>query len=165
MRINPKFAGSMLIAVALLLSSVPFAAAQADGDGRAPILIVGSWQVTITLRNCDNGQPLAPPFQSLLTFGTEGTMIETTANPGFYPAERGPGHGNWGRSGPRAFTASSLAYVTLNGQLTLKHRIDQKIDFVEGPDKFHSVAAVYFFDPNDHLVKSGCATADALRYK
>jgi hypothetical protein len=165
MKLNSRFAGSMFMAVTLLLSAVPFAAAQSDADGHAPILIVGTWQVVVTVRNCDNGQQLAPPFQSLLTFGSEGTLVETTANPGFYPAERGPGHGNWSRSGMRAFNASSLAYVTVSGQLTMKQRIDQKIEFVDDPDKFHSVAAVEFFDPYDHLLKSGCATADAVRYK
>jgi len=165
MKMNSRFAGSILTIAALLLSAGPFAAAQADVNPPGPNLIVGTWQVTITLRNCENGQQLAPPFQSLLTFGSEGTLVETTANPGFYPAQRGPGHGDWNRSGIRAFTASSLAYVTLDGQLTMKQRIDQNIEFEGGPDKFHSVATVEFFDPNDHLLKSGCATADAVRYK
>lgn len=164
MKINSRFAASLWITIALLLPVAPFAAAQADVSSLGSGPIVGSWQVVVTLRNCDTGQQLAPPFQSLLTFGIDGTLVETTANPGFYPAERGPGHGSWSRSTNRAFVASSLAYVTLNGQLTLKQRIDQKIELTER-DKFHSVAMVEFFDPNDHLLKSGCATADALRYK
>ena len=81
----------------------------------------------VTLRNCSNGNPLGPPFQSLLTFGVGGTLTETTSTSMFFPAERGPGHGVWNRSGGNAYTASSIAYITLNGVLSMKQRIDQRI--------------------------------------
>ena len=36
--------------------------------------------------NCQTHAPLGPPFLSLLTFNSEGTMTETTSNPHFYPS-------------------------------------------------------------------------------
>ena len=57
--------------------------------------LVATWVVQVTQRDCASGAPLGVPFYSLLTFNEGGTMTETTANPMFFPAERGPGHGVW----------------------------------------------------------------------
>ena len=162
-----KTRSSVLVALAawLLISSVTPATAQVAGASPANDSLVGTWQVQVTLRNCSNGNPLGPPFQSLLTFGVGGTLTETTSTSMFFPAERGPGHGVWNRSGGNTYTASSIAYITLNGVLSMKQRIDQRIQIAHDSLSLDSAATIQFFDPGDNLVKAGCATATAQRYR
>ena len=55
--------------------------------------IQGVWRTMVTPVNCQTGDPLGPPFASLLTFNTGGTMSEYGISPGLSPALRSPGHG------------------------------------------------------------------------
>ena len=114
--------------------------------------------MTVTLRNCQTGKQLGPPFQSLLTFNVGGTLNESTANPNFYPDVRLPGQGYWkGFWAGDLYQASSTALITLNGALTETQRIDQMI-LLSG-NNLASDAEVHFYDPSGKLLRSGCATA------
>src|ERR1700761_1183267 len=55
-----------------------------DGQDNAGDL-VGTWQVSVTLQNCQTKAPIGAPFNSLLTFADGGTMTESTANAMFFP--------------------------------------------------------------------------------
>jgi hypothetical protein len=146
---------------ALVLSFGQLLLAQSNASGADPIQ--GTWRVTVTLRNCQNGDPIGNPFPSLLTFNQGGTLNESTANPQFYPNLRLPGEGYWNFLGNQSYQASSIAFITYNGGLVMTQRIDQHIA-LDG-DKLQSDATVTFFDPQGKLIKKGCATAVAVRYK
>jgi hypothetical protein len=130
----------------------------------------GTWSVQVTQRDCSTGAPLGVPFLSLLTFAHGGTMTETTSNPMFYPAVRGPGHGVWQRNGgrdtdDRRYQASSLALVTVNGVLTQEQIIRQNIQMGNNPNTFQTTSAsVEFYTPAGTLVRKGCATAQGTRF-
>ena len=137
----------------------------------------GTWSVQVMQRDCSTGTPLGVPFLSLLTFAHGGTMTETTSNPMFYPAVRGPGHGVWqhlnGSGGPkrgpdgddRHYQASSIALITVNGVLTQEQIIRQTIQMGNNPNLFHTTSAsVEFYTPAGTLVRKGCATAQGTRF-
>ena len=127
--------------------------------------LVGTWQVQISLKDCVSSAPLGQPFQSLLTFAQGGTMTETTSNPGFFPAQRGPGHGNWSSAGDRLYTASSIAYITANGVLVKTQTITQTPIQMTGDNTFQTPSAtVKFYAPDGSLLTSACAVANGKRY-
>jgi hypothetical protein len=133
-----------------------------DRDGRT---LEGTWVVTVTQQACPNGPAIAPPFKSLLTFNAGGTMTETTDNPMFFPALRGPGHGVWSHTGRHTYSADTMAFVTVNGVLAKTQKISQTIEIGDNPDHFTTAAAsVQFFDPTGTLLVSGCATATGQRF-
>jgi hypothetical protein len=152
--------------VGLLLSFERVAGAHPedrDGDERT---LQGTWVVTVTQQACPNGPAIAPPFKSLLTFDAGGAMTETTDNPMFFPAFRGPGHGVWNHTGHHTYSADSLAFVTVNGMLVKTQRISQTIELGDDPNQFTTTAAsVQFFDPTGTLLVSGCATATGQRFE
>jgi hypothetical protein len=130
--------------------------------GAAPI--EGSWRVSVQLKDCTSGNPIGDPFQSLVSLSRGGVQVETTSNPSFYPAERGPGHGNWTVLGPNLYGANSMAFITNQGQLAKIQTISQQIQYDRHSDTWTSTAVVQFFDPSGHLVASGCAWASAARF-
>ncbi len=161
---------------ALAAFTMAGALALALGSGAAPRFedwesaarkLEGTWRVQVKLYNCQTNAAIGTPFQSLLTFARGGTMTETTANPMFFPAQRGPGHGVWSYTGHRTYSASSLAFITVNGALAQTQKITQTIEMGENPDEFTTTeASVQFFDPTGKLLPmAGCATATAQRFE
>lgn len=141
------------------------AGAQSRVEDTSGSRVEGTWTVTVQLVDCSTGALIGSPFSSLLTFARGGTLTEATANPMFYPAERGPGHGVWTKTGNGYYSASSTAFITLNGVLAKTQKISQSISMGSNTDSFSSAATVEFFDPNGNLLASGCANATALRFK
>ena len=154
----------MVPLVAVLVVVLGFTrAARADHDDDSPKL-EGTWMVTVALADCATGQPHGAPFASMLSFARGGTLVETTANPAFFPALRSSGHGIWTREGGSSYSASSTAFITRDGVLVLTQTIAQSIELTS-PDAFSSVASIEFHDPAGALVRKGCATAAAQRYR
>ena len=168
-----RIATAVISAAAALAILPPGALAQKNHQHR----LEGTWSVQVTQRDCSTGAPLGVPFLSLLTFAHGGTMTETTSNPMFYPAVRGPGHGVWqhlnGNGGPKGgpdgdehhYQASSIALITVNGVLTQEQIIRQTIQMGNNPNLFQTTAAsVEFYTPAGTLVRKGCATAQGTRF-
>jgi hypothetical protein len=156
----------LAVGAATLLTVHRGAAAHSDDWDRDGRTLEGTWVVTVTQHACPSGPAIAPPFQSLLTFDRGGTMTETTDNPMFYPAFRGPGHGVWSHTGRRTYSADSLAFVTVNGALAKTQKISQTIEIGDDPNQFTTTeASVQFFDPSGNLLVSGCASAVGQRFQ
>ena len=161
-RILQSFGAVVMLTVAIALSFGDNAAAQAkDPDGK--VKLEGTWTVQVQIVDCTSGNAMGPAFPSLLTFARGGALTETTANPHFYPADRGPGHGVWS-TGETGSQAASVAFITLNGVLQSTQVIRQAIQMT-GSDSFNSKATLQFFDPSGSLIKSGCATAVGQRFQ
>lgn len=124
----------------------------------------GSWTVQVTQVNCETGVPLSSPFLSMLTFGRGGTLVETTSNPMFFPAVRGPGHGVWSHANDNSFKAVSVAFITLNGVLVKTQTISQTIEIGVDPNTFQTTSASVVIVPatGGPTIK-GCATAGGTR--
>jgi hypothetical protein len=133
--------------------------------------LTGTWRVEVTTYNCETGVTNTP-FVSLLTFGAFGTLTGTTANPVFLPGQRSPDHGAWKRTGRDYFTASTEAFIEFStppGSPTPplvrgSQRIEQSIE-LNGKDSFRSDATLTFLDAGGSVVLTGCATANATRFR
>jgi len=156
----------LALGAAMLLTVRRGTAAQSDDWDRDGLTLKGTWVVTVTQQACPSGPAIAPPFKSLLTFNAGGTMTETTDNPMFFPAFRGPGHGVWEHTGRHTYSADSIAFVTVNGVLAKTQTIHQTIVIGDDPNQFTTTeASVQFFDPADNLLVSGCASATGQRFE
>jgi hypothetical protein len=134
-------------------------------DGRfEPRGLVGSWTVQVTQVDCGTGAPLGNPFLSMLTFSDGGTAVETTSNPMFFPAVRGPGHGAWSYAHGRTYKAVTVAFITLNGVLAKTQTITQTIEIGDDPNEFTTTSASVAIVPAaGGPTITGCATADGKR--
>jgi hypothetical protein len=147
-----------------VLSFAEAASAQTEDWDFAARRLEGSWTVKIALVNCQTGVAVGAPFLSMLTFARGGTLLETTSNPMFFPAVRGPGHGVWSHTGHRNFKAVSVAFITSNGVLVRTQTITQKIEMGEDPNSFTTPSASVVFVPADGgPTITGCATATGTR--
>lgn len=166
--------------LALLASStlVPAVATAKGSDGMGAKALVGTWRVTVTTYPCANPLATNPPFVSLLTFGEDGSLIETTSSPQFRPGQRSIGHGRWERTGPGAFRAVSEAFILFATDppppppapalVRGRQRLDQGIQMTSR-NTFVSDAAVSFFSSTapDGVAPyfTGCATANGVRFE
>jgi hypothetical protein len=141
------------------------ALADHDGDDSHARGIEGTWRVQVTLRDCNTGAALGNPFNSLLTFAQGGTLVETTSNPMFAPAERGPGHGVWSRVGRHSYTAASIAFITVNSALVRVQTIRQTIQIDDNGNQLTADAKTEFTDAAGNPLPSGCATATGERFE
>lgn len=163
--IRVLFSVTALTGTAMLLSASKPAWAEPEQRG-----LTGTWLVTVQQIDCKALTNIGLPFQSLLTFGRDGTLIETTANTGFAPGQRGPGHGFWERTRHDDFRAVSEAFIIFttpaHGPVPEfdmgRQRIDQSIEYAGG-EHFSSDAAITFTDPSGTVLRSGCASATGTR--
>jgi hypothetical protein len=168
-------AGLVLLATTTLN---PTMATAKGNDGLGAKALVGTWRVTVTTYPCANPQASNRPFVSLLTFGWDGSVIETTSSPQFQPGQRSIGHGRWERTGPGAFRAVGEAFIQfatdpppLPPAPALqrgRQRIEQGIRMTSR-DTFESDASVFFFNSaSGNGVApyfTGCARASAVRFE
>ncbi len=157
--------GLLLLATAGLFafSLGKVAVAQTEDRVSAPQSLEGSWIVQVTQVNCQDGAALGSPFLSLLTFERGGTMVETTSNPMFFPAVRGPGHGVWKRD-HQGFNAVTVAFITLNGVLTKTQTITQWIILDSDGNSFTTTSASVVIVPEGGGPSiTGCAAAAGKR--
>jgi hypothetical protein len=159
---------SAVVALAVTAVTVPATADADHGFGRsqAPALLEGSWQVRITPYVCATGAPLPQfAFDSLVTIAAGGTLTETTANPGFQPGQRSPGHGYWERTGRNSYEIVFQAFVQFNGGNYTRgtQRVEQEVEMVD-VDHWTSTAVVAFTDlAGAPVPPSGCMRAVGVR--
>ena len=174
-RISNRYGKVILAVVVLIVGSIFILgavlpananAAQANSDNK----IVGTWRVQVTTFNCVSGVK-APPFMSMLSFASGGTLTETTSSPAFQPGQRSVGLGFWNDSGSKTYQAVSEAYILFNtpanppapGLVRGTQRITQTIQ-ING-DQLSSTATVQFFDESGKELVKGCASATGERVK
>jgi len=142
----------------------------ATADAAAHGSLTGTWRVQVQQYECATDIPIGLPFASFLTFGSDRTLVETTANPTFEPGQRSAGHGFWNRTGRDDFRAVSEAFIIFaspaRGPIPAfsagRQRIEQNIEYAGG-DTFKADAIVEFTDPSGTVLRSGCARASAAR--
>ena len=178
LRASALAAGLAFLATATLTPTVATARNGNGTDGVGAKALVGTWRVTVTTFPCANPQATNPPFVSLLTFGDDGSLIETTSSPQFQPGQRSTGHGFWERTGPGAYRVISEAFIQFATNPAPpppapalqrgRQRLDQGIQMTSR-DSFVSDASVAFFNstaPNGVAPYfTGCARASGVRFE
>jgi hypothetical protein len=163
--------GAGVLAAGLALALTQFTAADAHAQDSHGARLTGTWRMQVTTYNCATGVE-SPAFPAYLTFGDDGTLVETTANPAFVAGQRSPGHGAWQRAGHNSWSAVSEAFVLFSstphgpfpGLAQGLQRLEQYIEFT-GRDSISSEATVAFLDAAGTVVLSGCAKAVGKRFE
>src|SRR5687767_5476590 len=81
---------TMLWLTGALLTISPGTVMAQSNNSNSQAKLVGTWVVQVTLRDCATNVPLGPPFNSLVTFHSGGTISETTASLAFAIGQRVP---------------------------------------------------------------------------
>src|SRR6188474_2489056 len=95
-RILMVMSGALLAIVAVAAFAQVWVSAQVDtGNG-----LVGSWDVTVTPRICETGDPapFPPPFAAIQTYNQGGTMLASVQGLPGDPFTRIGGDGVWTQS-------------------------------------------------------------------
>jgi hypothetical protein len=175
LRVTVATTAFALLAAATL---APTVAAASNSNGTAGVgakALVGTWRVTVTTFPCLNPQATNRPFVSLLTFGEDGSLIETTSSPQFLPGQRSNGHGFWEQIGPGAYRVISEAFIQFTTDPPPpppapalqrgRQRLDQGIQMTSR-NSFVSDASVAFFSSTGVAPYfTGCARASGVRFE
>lgn len=122
--------------------------------------IEGAWRTTVTPRNCQTGDPVAPAFPGFLVFHQGGTMSGASAT--VVSAD-----GLW----ERKHGANNYSFITLsfrygpNGAFVGTQQISQEITLAQNGNEFTSTGTFVVFDASGAQVQAGCATATGTRFK
>lgn len=122
--------------------------------------IVGTWQTSVTRRNCQTGVPVAPAFPGILTFSKGGTLTgtSTAVNSGFGVWERE----HAGRT--YSFALISLRYSP-TGTFIGTQIVRQTAELGAGGNEFTSTGTVQVLDVNGNTEGTGCATSTGTRFE
>lgn len=151
------------IALVVCLSAMfTLAWGSANGRGGRGGKLEGTWDVRVTIRNCQTGAEIRS-FASVTTFMFGGTMIDSTS--GMPQALRTPGHGVWSHERGDNYLFS---FKTFNfdgaGNNTGWTKITHVADFENG-DQYSSAGTSEVYAPNGTLVATGCSTTTATRFE
>lgn len=123
----------------------------------------GTWQVQVTLRNCQTGNPIRS-FPSLVTYARGGTVMETTS--GVSPALRYPGQGVWQRVRGRNYAATFMFFrFNPDGSFAGTQKIMQDIKLSRDGDELNITATSEVLDANDNVIGVACVTSTATRFE
>ena len=129
-----------------------------NGDDR----IVGTWDVQVTIRNCQTGAAIRT-FPSITTFMTGGTFLESTS--GIPQAAKTPGHGVWSQINSRTYQLSFKSFTfDAGGNFTGWQIVRQQINLNRRNNESESAGTLEVYTPNGTLVFTGCSTTTATRF-
>lgn len=125
----------------------------------------GAWNFQVTLRNCQTGAALRPPFPAMNTFMRGGTMQEFGIGSGLL---RSPGHGIWTYNSGSYTNTLQFFRFNADGTYAGTQKVRREIELSRfGNPLFGSnltaTSTVEIFNPNGVLIATGCATETATR--
>lgn len=125
--------------------------------------LVGAWETTVTPRNCETGEQIAPSFPGVITFNEGGTVAEYGANPA--TLYRTPGHGIWVSNGGGSNYSMRFSFIPLTsaGVPVGRMRITQALELARFSDESTSSGSFVLTNFAGVVLATGCATATAVR--
>jgi len=152
----------LLVAGGVLVSTMAAGFAQEAQDPQQQAhRIVGVWDVAVTLRECQTGNPVgAVGARNMFVAG--GTLTELNARGN--PSLRNPSFGTWHVD--REGTYSAVFWYSRfdgAGTFTQTVKVARQIQLSRDANAFAASAFVEVFDPIGNLVQTGCATEAATR--
>jgi hypothetical protein len=152
-----------------------------SNDSSSAAEVVGTWAVQVTVRDCASNAAQGPPFNSLVSFHSGGTMSESAGSLAFAPNQRSPGHGAWTREGQRTFGQRMIALMLFDtppnlpgpgfdptrpvspgffaGWQTITHTVRLR------GDQFTSAGTTEFFRADGTSYRTGCSSAVGQRFE
>ena len=128
--------------------------------GKGARAIEGTWNVVVTLRDCQSQAPLGT-FRAMDMFIQGGSIVDTNAAP---PTTRGPGFGSWEYIGEQQFAATLRFFIyNPDGTFAGVRRLAQEISLGLDNNSWESTVTTIIFNPAGTPIATGCATAIASR--
>ncbi len=149
-------AGTFLGLLILIVGTQIFVSGQSGESQR----IEGTWRTIVTPRNCQTGDAVAPPFQSLLSFNRGGTLVgtSTVAASVFGVWQRGHSFHDY------SFAFANLRYNT-SGVFIGTQTVRQTAALSADGNGFTTTGTVEIFDTNGNLIGTGCSTSTGTRFE
>jgi hypothetical protein len=163
-RILKLTGGASLVLVAIAAVAQIWVSAQVQSTNDQGL--VGSWDVTVTPRDCETGNPapFPPVFSAVQTYNLGGTMLASVLpGPGVITLE---GHGVWAhRKGLQYSSAIRFLRYNQNGTYAGKDVVRDLISVDISGDTFTGTGTVDILDPNGTMIFRGCATSIGTRFE
>ena len=158
-----KVLGSSLLAIlALAVFTQVFVSAQVnDGDEG----MVGSWDVEVTIRNCENGTPLFG-FPANITFNQGGTLTESDLGPPVVTSL--PAQGVWSHMIGRGYSAAYRRLTFAPDRTFIGTGVVRSsITLARGGDAFNATDTFIMLDPGGNPIpgSAACATEVGTRFR
>ncbi|HEU0006009.1 MAG TPA: hypothetical protein VFS12_08470 [Terriglobia bacterium] len=160
MKRNPlKSICALALAVSVLVMNAAVVVSGQDGGGR----LEGTWNVQVTLRNCQTGAQIRT-FPSLTTFVAGGTTFDSTS--GIPQAQKTPGHGVWSHVSGNIyrFSFKSFSFDT-SGTFTGWTKIAHEATLGSNAAEYTSTGTAEFYNASGTLLLTGCSTTTATRFE
>lgn len=125
--------------------------------------LVGSWNLQVTLRDCESGVPFVT-FLAMNTYNQGGTTQQTAIpEPG---ATALPGHGVWSHDLGRNYSGAFQFFIlNPNPALTSRVVVRSSISLDLGGDSYSSTDAAEILNLAGDVVARACSTSTATRFK
>lgn len=125
--------------------------------------LVGSWNLQVTLRDCNSGFPFVT-FPGMNTYNQGGTMQSSApAEPGTTPL---PGHGVWRHQTGRRYSGAFQSFgLNAGGILTGRLIVRSAIRLGPGGDSYTSTDTAEVLNANGDLITRACSTTTATRFE
>ena len=160
-----KAIGGASLAILVLAVFAQVRVPAQEQHGNEPTL-VGSWDVRVTVRDCQTGTPIPfiPVFPAMMTYDRGGTMQQTDlGGPGLV---RLPGHGVWGRQNGREYSAA-FRFLNFNPDRTFAgtNVIRSAVSLSQSGNEYTATDTLEILDANGGVIERGCATQTATRFE
>lgn len=156
-----KAIGGTALAILLLatFAQVPVSAQGQSGNEQG---LVGSWNVVVSLRDCETGTVFVS-FPAMMTYNQGGTTQQTAIpEPGSTAL---PGHGVWSHQTGRHYSGA-FQFFTLNPDGTFGRVIVRSaISLGQGGNSYTSTDTAEIFNANGDLLFRSCSTSTATRFE
>lgn len=154
-----KALGGIALAISLSAMFASVSASGQNGGGR----IEGSWDVQVTIRNCQTGAEIRN-FASLTTFMFGGTTVDSTS--GTPQALRTPGQGVWSHVSGDTYRFSFKSFTfDAGGNFTGWTKITHEAALDSNGRQYSSAGTLGVYSPNGTLIFTGCSTTTATRFE
>ena len=158
-KISFRTLGGLALAISLSALVAPVSVSGQNGGGR----IDGTWDVQVTLRNCQTGAEIRT-FASLTTFMFGGTLLDSTS--GIAQALKTPGHGVWSHVSGNTYRFSFKSFsFDAGGNFTGSTKITHEAILASDGTEYSSAGTAEVYDPNGNLTFTGCSTTTATRFE
>lgn len=157
--------GAALVAITMIAGLTQVWVSAQEENGVQPLL-VGSWDIQVTIRDCSTGDPIPgfPIIPAMVTYHQGGTMSESDlGGPGIIRLE---GHGVWRRIVGRQYSAAVRWLNFLPDRTPLGLQIlRQNITVSKDGASFTSTDTVEFVAPDGTTTPGPCATESGVRFQ
>jgi hypothetical protein len=151
-------------------------------DGRGDSKLVGTWGLTVTLRDCSTDAVMGT-FNSVTTFHNGGTSSGNTASLAFAPGQRSSEHGAWSQKGRHTFGHRVLALIVFDSAPNVPGTPEFNPGLPAGPglfagwqilshtitlsdaDHYTSSGITEFYKADGTLYRTGCSSSVTERFQ